>query len=68
MSIDQPAGIYLVAADSGHGPEIDEGEVYNDAAYAWTMADELQAEANADDEAVRYGVYALTAVERPGQR
>lgn len=59
--------IFLVAGDSGGGPAIDESEVYNDAAYAWSMADELQAEADARDEETRYGVYELTAVGRDGQ-
>ena len=52
----------VVTADYGDGPEVQEDETYNDAAFAWSQADELQAEAN---EAVTYAVYALTAVERP---
>ncbi len=66
MSADQD-GVYLVAETGDQGLEVLPDEVYNDPAFAWKMADELQAEAEADDQAVRYGVYALTAVERPGR-
>jgi hypothetical protein len=58
-------GIYVVTADSGSGPEIDETEVYNDPVFAWKQAEELQAEADANEDAVLYAVYALTAVSRP---
>ncbi len=65
MSTDEPAGIYLVTCDDGSGPQVDESEVYNDLAFAWKMADEQQAEADAEGDAVVYGVFALVAVERP---
>jgi hypothetical protein len=64
MSNDQAPNLFEVTADSGSGPEVDETEVYNDVAFAWKQADELQAEADSDDEATVYGVYALVAVER----
>ena len=53
---------YVVTADTGDGPEPDPDERYDDLAFAWKMADELQDEAEAG---VVYGVYALTAAERP---
>lgn len=67
MTSTHDTSTYLVAGDYGSGPQIDESEVYNDAAYAWQQADELQEEAEAEGESVTYGVYALTAIERPGQ-
>ena len=56
--------LFVVTADSGIGPKLDGAETYNDAAFAWQMADELQAEADSEGEALVYGVYALVAVER----
>jgi hypothetical protein len=57
-------GLYVIVADYGDSIEVREDEVYNDGAYAWQMADELQAEADADGEAMTYGVYSLTAASR----
>lgn len=54
--------LFVVAPDSGSGPEPDPDETYTDLAYAWKMADELQAEA---EDGVVYGVYELTAAARP---
>jgi hypothetical protein len=58
-------GNFVIVADYGDIIEVHEDEVYNDRAYAWKMADEMQAEADADDDAVVvYGVYTLTAADR----
>jgi hypothetical protein len=64
MSNDQTPVLFVVTADHGDGPVVDESEVYNDAAFAWKQADELQAEADSDGEGSVYGVYELVAVER----
>lgn len=56
--------LYLMAPDYGSGPDLEAGELYTDPAFAWTQADEAQAEDALTGETVTYAVYALTAVER----
>lgn len=60
----QVPDFYLVLGDCGDEFDFDGHEAYNDAAFAWKQADERQAEADRNDEAVVYGVYVLTVVER----
>ena len=58
-------GNFVIVADYGHVIEVHEDEVYNDRAFTWQHADEMQAEADSDpDSVVKYGVYELTAVSR----
>ena len=57
-------GLYVVVAVGEDSIEVCEDETYNDRAYAWKQADELQAEADESDDAVVYRVYTLTEAPR----
>lgn len=56
------SGMYVVVANTGlYDFEVLADETYNDPAFTWQQADELQADA---DVGVTYSVYALTPAPR----